>query len=278
MAREISAVLEYGAPAPGETAIMEDKLRFHTNSWDLSVDLRAGLSEIVVIEARSRDAYAAGHIPGAVSFPHQEMSAETAAQFDRSKVYVVYCDGIGCNASTKGAYKLAALGFRVKELLGGIDWWHRDGAPGGRFARAGQFTCSRIAASRSASHAGEFKRLQTLLPMRATKHASYFGTAGQSWGRSPGQESRNIAFGKSIRSAALNTVERPLARVVENPESLVVGAELVRLDIEFQKQTVFRSGFKLDNVAGSFGYSIEGADHHPILIGGCLHAQLPHSH
>ena len=55
------------------------------------------------------------------------MSAGTTAQLDRAKVYVVYCDGIGCNASTKGAYKLAGLGFRVKELLGGLDWWRRDG-------------------------------------------------------------------------------------------------------------------------------------------------------
>src|ERR1700758_3411293 len=95
MAREISAVLEYGAPEPGETAaMMEDKLRFHTDSWDLSVDLRAGFSDIVVIDARSRDAYAAGHIPGALSFPHREMSAETTTGFNRSKVYVVYCDGI----------------------------------------------------------------------------------------------------------------------------------------------------------------------------------------
>ena len=47
--------------------------------------------------------------PGAVSFPHREMSAETTAELDRSKAYVVYCDGIGCNASTKGAYKLAGL-------------------------------------------------------------------------------------------------------------------------------------------------------------------------
>ena len=128
MAHEISAVLEYGAPEPGEIArVMEDKLRFHTDSWDLFVDLRAGLSDIVVIDARSRDAYAAGHIPGAVSFPHRKMTAETTAKLDR--VYVVYCDGIGCNASTKGAYKLAELGFRAKELLGGIDWWRRDGHP-----------------------------------------------------------------------------------------------------------------------------------------------------
>ena len=130
MTNEISAVLEFGAPAPGETAaMMEDKLRFHTDSWDLSVDLKAAVSDIVVIDARSRDAYAAGHIPGAVSFPHREMAAESTARLDRSKVYVVYCDGIGCNASTKGAYKLARLGLRAKELLGGLDWWRRDGHP-----------------------------------------------------------------------------------------------------------------------------------------------------
>jgi rhodanese-related sulfurtransferase len=107
----------------------EDKLRFHTDSWDLSVDLKAGLAAIVVIDARSREAYIAGHIPGAVSFPHREMNSETTARLDRGKVYVVYCDGIGCNASTKGAYKLARLGFRAKELLGGLDWWRRDGHP-----------------------------------------------------------------------------------------------------------------------------------------------------
>ena len=83
----------------------------------------------MVLDARSRDAYIAGHIPGAVNFPHRDMNAETVARFDRSKVYVVYCDGIGCNASTKGAYKLARLGFSAKELLGGLDWWRRDGHP-----------------------------------------------------------------------------------------------------------------------------------------------------
>src|ERR1700745_163716 len=120
MANEISAVLEFGAPEPGETAtIMEDKLRFHTDSWDLSVDLKAAVADIVVIDARSPDAYIPGHIHGAGIFPHRDMNAETVARFDRGKVYVVYCDGIGCNASTKGAHKLARLGFRAKEILGG---------------------------------------------------------------------------------------------------------------------------------------------------------------
>src|SRR5215467_4368022 len=127
---DTSAVLEYGAPEPGETAsVMADKLRFHTDAWDLSVDLQAKNEAIVVIDARSRDAYAQAHIPGAVSFPHREMTSASTRHLDPDKVYIVYCDGIGCNASTKGAYKLSQLGFRVKELLGGIDWWRRDGHP-----------------------------------------------------------------------------------------------------------------------------------------------------
>ena len=34
---------------------------------------------------------------------------------------------VGCNASTKGALALATLGFEVVELIGGLDWWKRDG-------------------------------------------------------------------------------------------------------------------------------------------------------
>ena len=106
MATAISAVLEHSVPEPGETAAaMADKLRFHTDSWDLSVDLKSGCADVVVIDARSGDAYRAGHIPGALSFPHREMNPTSTVRLDRSKVYVVYCDGIGCNASTKAAHK-----------------------------------------------------------------------------------------------------------------------------------------------------------------------------
>lgn len=125
-----SAVAEWGVPESFEVAsAMLEKLKFHTDSWDLFVDLTAGVPQVVPLDARSSEAYAAGHIPGAMSFPHRTMDQSTAAKLDKSKLYVVYCDGIGCNASTKGTYKLARLGFHAKELLGGLDWWKRDGHP-----------------------------------------------------------------------------------------------------------------------------------------------------
>lgn len=139
-----SLVLEHPAPAPEASRdFMATRLAYHTDAWDVAEDLKRGIDDIVVMDARSREAYARGHIPGAISSPHREMTAETTRNLDARKTYVVYCDGIGCNASTKGAYRLAALGFRVKEMLGGLDFWQRDGHPvtrgeePGRMAEAG---------------------------------------------------------------------------------------------------------------------------------------------
>jgi rhodanese-related sulfurtransferase len=105
-----------------------DKLAFETDAWDLNEMLHAG-ERVVIIDARSEAAYAQEHIPQAVNFPHRKMNTESTRHLDRNALYVTYCDGIGCNASTKGALKLAELGFQVKELIGGIDWWKRDGYP-----------------------------------------------------------------------------------------------------------------------------------------------------
>ena len=104
------------------------KLAFETDAWDLNEMLRSG-QNVVVIDARSAAAFADGHLPGAISLPHRNMTEETTRDLDREALFVTYCDGIGCNASTKGALRMAELGFQVKELIGGIDWWKRDGYP-----------------------------------------------------------------------------------------------------------------------------------------------------
>ncbi len=102
------------------------KLAYETDSWDLSVALGKG-DNVVVVDARSEEVYGIEHIPGAISFPHRTMTEETTRILDKSKLYITYCDGIGCNASTKAALKLSTFGFTVKELLGGLEWWKRDG-------------------------------------------------------------------------------------------------------------------------------------------------------
>jgi rhodanese-related sulfurtransferase len=104
----------------------EAKLRYETDPSDLFAALNAQ-ENLVVIDARSPEAFNAEHIPGAINIPHRSVSEQTTAHLDRRAGYVTYCDGIGCNASTKGALKMAQLGFAVRELLGGLEWWRRDG-------------------------------------------------------------------------------------------------------------------------------------------------------
>lgn len=130
MTHPVSHVLAHAPASPAQTAeFMAHKLSFHADAWDVAEDLRSGVAELVVVDTRSELLYARGHVPGAISFPHRQMTAESTMALDRRKVYVTYCDGIGCNGSTKGAYKLASLGFTVKEMLGGLDFWVRDGQP-----------------------------------------------------------------------------------------------------------------------------------------------------
>ena len=109
-----------------QIAHYENKLNYEIDSYDLWESITLG-KDVVVVDARSAEAYAERHIPGAVNIPHRTMDSESTSNLEKDALYVTYCDGIGCNASTKGALNLARLGFDVKELMGGLDWWMRDG-------------------------------------------------------------------------------------------------------------------------------------------------------
>lgn len=104
----------------------KNKLQYEIDPSDLYEALNNG-EKIVVVDARKAFAYQEEHIPGAINIPHREMSAENVKELNKDVLYVCYCDGIGCNASTKGSLNLTQLGFNVKELLGGLEWWKKDG-------------------------------------------------------------------------------------------------------------------------------------------------------
>jgi rhodanese-related sulfurtransferase len=104
----------------------EDKLAFEMDPSDLFDALNKG-EKIVALDARKSFAFDVEHIPTAINIPHREMSEQSTSHLDRDVTYVTYCDGIGCNASTKGALNMTRLGFKVKELMGGIEWWKLDG-------------------------------------------------------------------------------------------------------------------------------------------------------
>jgi rhodanese-related sulfurtransferase len=104
----------------------EAKLKYEIDPSDLFSSLN-NEEKIIVIDARQSFGYEAEHIPGAINIPHRTMNKETTKDLNRDYLYVTYCDGIGCNASTKGALNMARLGFNVRELIGGLEWWKLDG-------------------------------------------------------------------------------------------------------------------------------------------------------
>lgn len=100
-------------------------IKFQTDPLPKSL-IDAGES-VVVIDPRSPEAYLRDHIPSAINIPYRTMSVESTRHLSRAVLVVTYCDGVGCNASTKGALNMAKLGFRVKELVGGIECWKKEG-------------------------------------------------------------------------------------------------------------------------------------------------------
>jgi rhodanese-related sulfurtransferase len=125
-----SRVLQVPAAEPKEAEHhFIERLSVETDPSDVHADLANGITLFVVVDCRSAEEYAAGHIPGAVSLPYRTLTPESATRLSRDVTYVTYDAGLFDNACTKMALRLAALGFRVKEMMGGLEGWKTEGYP-----------------------------------------------------------------------------------------------------------------------------------------------------
>lgn len=103
------------------------KLKFEIDACDLKHAVNTDRNIYEIVDSRSERAFKTEHIKGAMSLSYKSMNEETVKHLDKNKIYVTYCDGVLCNASTKGALRLSELGFKVKELIGGIESWKLEG-------------------------------------------------------------------------------------------------------------------------------------------------------
>jgi rhodanese-related sulfurtransferase len=85
-------------------------------------------SDLLVIDVRSREAYVAGHIPGAISIPAERM-AKRLAEIPRDRTVVVYCSfrHPGHSPSEASGVLLRENGYAVKVLYGGQPAWREAG-------------------------------------------------------------------------------------------------------------------------------------------------------
>jgi rhodanese-related sulfurtransferase len=99
------------------------RLAFETDCADVARDVRLGVTPYTIVDVRSPEQYAAGHVPGAVNAP-SGLRADLP-----DGVLVVYCWGPGCNGADIAAARLTAQGRQVKTMLGGFEYWVREGQP-----------------------------------------------------------------------------------------------------------------------------------------------------
>ena len=125
------AVLEPpAAPSFEALAHFEGLLKFETDCYDVHEAMAAmatGNPGFVLLDVRPPDAYAAGHVPGAVSLPHGRIVERNLEAYPSQTLFVVYCDGVQCNGADRAAIRLARLGRPVKKMIGGVAGWRADG-------------------------------------------------------------------------------------------------------------------------------------------------------
>lgn len=104
------------------------KLAHETDASDVYAAQRDGQA-FVLVDVRGADAWAQGHPVGAVHIPYREIAERAPTEIPLTTPVVVYCWSPGCNAGAKGAVEFARLGYSVREMIGGYEYWVREGLP-----------------------------------------------------------------------------------------------------------------------------------------------------
>jgi rhodanese-related sulfurtransferase len=108
-------------------AFFAARLTFQTDVSDVHAALESGSPGFVLIDSRGEAAWQQGHVPGALHLPTAAIPGRGGQLLDLAVPVVTYCWGPGCNGATRAALALAELGYEVKEMIGGIEYWIREG-------------------------------------------------------------------------------------------------------------------------------------------------------
>lgn len=89
---------------------------------------RARRGEVTVLDVRPVEEFEAGHLPGAVSVPLEQLE-EKIEQLPEDREIVAYCRGPYCALSKEAVEKLRREGFEATRLTEGVPDWKERGLP-----------------------------------------------------------------------------------------------------------------------------------------------------
>ena len=100
---------------------------YETDCWDVYASIGQDRQDFVLLDARSPELYAKGHVPGAINLPHAKIVEGKLRAYPGDTLFVVYCAGPHCNGAHRAALRLAGLGRPVKLMIGGVTGWLDEG-------------------------------------------------------------------------------------------------------------------------------------------------------
>lgn len=89
---------------------------------------RARSKQVVILDTRPASEYIAGHIPGALSIPVDDLQ-QRLKELPKGKEYVAYCRGPYCIYADRAVEVLRASGRRARRLVDGFPEWRSAGLP-----------------------------------------------------------------------------------------------------------------------------------------------------
>ena len=115
--------------APSDVALehFASLLALETDCWDVHDALANGPVDFVLLDVRSPELFAEGHVAGARNLPHRRIVDRNLEPYPADTLFVVYCAGPHCNGADKAAMRLAALDRPVKKMIGGVEGWKDEG-------------------------------------------------------------------------------------------------------------------------------------------------------
>ncbi len=123
-----NSVTDTAAGAPSDArAHFESLLSFETDCWDVHEAMQSPDPGFVLLDVRSPELFATGHVPGAVNLPHRRINERNLAQYEPDELFVVYCAGPHCNGADRAAARIARLDRPVKKMIGGVEGWKDEG-------------------------------------------------------------------------------------------------------------------------------------------------------
>jgi len=131
----VALIAALGHVAETQLAEMEQLVRTYITARDdlepvpaAELFKRSKLGLVTVLDVRPAKEFAAGHLPGAINVPVEDLT-KRLRKLPKGREVIAYCRGPYCLLSVDAVALLRAKGFKARRLEDGFPEWKASGLP-----------------------------------------------------------------------------------------------------------------------------------------------------